>query len=182
MLSSRAESILRLLLFATFAVASPLISPRAGAPIAKPIPLNCTVTDPVLCTSEAFCPPVSYEPFRPTNASLTSAPAGPLIYAYYLQPDSFQVTNSTANQLFQKCLETCYGYGDIGDCKSVYQAYNYPTPPMYGGPGGDPSTACVMFNRPVTVADFEVVPEDERDKWTGSRAGGISCPPVSTPS
>ena len=58
----------------------------------------------------------------------------------------------------------------------MYQAYNYPTPPMFGGPGGDPSVACLLFNRPLVVDDFEVVPEEDRDRWTDSRAGVISCP------
>lgn len=105
---------------------------------------------------------------------VTLTSGGPSLYAYYLQPDSFLVTNSTAAQLFQKCLETCYGYGNTGDCKSVYQAYNYPAPPMFGGAGGDPTTACIMFNRTMTITDFEVV--DEEGKWTASRAGVVSCP------
>jgi len=47
---------------------------------------------------------------------------------------------------------------------------------MFGGPGGDPSVACLLFNRPLVVDDFEVVPEEDRDRWTDSRAGVISCP------
>lgn len=178
------------LLFAALAIASPqyvqpwsshghveiglhsFVQSRAGAPIAKPIPSNCTITNSTLCTSAAYCPPVFYKPFRPTAATLASG--GPLVYAYYLQPDS--VTISTADQLFQKCLETCYGYGTTGSCKSVYQAYNYPAPPMFGGAGGNPTTACLMFNRAVTVVDFEIVPDSDTGKWTASRAGGISCP------
>ncbi|KAE9994182.1 hypothetical protein Vi05172_g11322 [Venturia inaequalis] len=162
-------------LFATFVIAIPHpLQIRAGGPIAKPIPSNCTITNPLLCTSAAYCPPISYKPFRPTTATLASG--GPLVYAYYLQPE--HITSSTADQLFQKCIETCYGYGTTGSCKSVYQAYNYPAPPMYGGAGGNPTTACLLFNRAVTVADFEVVPESESGKWTASRAGSVSCPAV----
>jgi hypothetical protein len=52
---------------------------------------------------------------------------------------------------------------------------------MFGAPGGNPTTACIMFNRAVKVPDFDVVPEDERDEWTASRAGGISCPAAPSP-
>ncbi|TID23613.1 hypothetical protein E2P81_ATG03177 [Venturia nashicola] len=160
-------------LFATLAIAMPHpLQSRAGGPIAKPIPSNCSITNPMLCTSAAACPPISQKPFRPTNATLASG--GPRIYAYYLQPET--VKGSSADQLFQKCLETCYGYGTTGSCKSVYQAYNYPAPPMYGGKGGNPTTACLMFNRTMTLADFEGVPDNDTGKWTDSRAGGISCP------
>jgi hypothetical protein len=135
MSKSSRPSVFPLALLATAAIASPLIlTPRAGAPIPKPIPSNCTIANPVLCTSAAYCPPVSYSAYRPTNATLTPEFAGPFLYGYYLQPDSFQVINSNSSALFQTCLETCYGYGNIGDCKSVYQAYNYPTPPMYARP------------------------------------------------
>jgi len=166
------------LLIASLAIAttaSPLL-PRAGAPIAKPIPSNCSIGNPVLCTSAASCPPVSYTPFRPTNNTLIPANDGPFLYAYYLTPDSFQVTNSTADELFEKCLETCYGYGNTGDCIGVYQAYNYPTPPMFGAPGGDPSVACLLFNKALAATDFEVVPENQRANWTSPRAGNIQCP------
>jgi len=53
---------------------------------------------------------------------------------------------------------------------------------MYGGPGGDPSVACLMFNRAVGVVDFEVVPEAERAKWTDDRAADILCPVGNTTS
>lgn len=46
---------------------------------------------------------------------------------------------------------------------------------MFGGAGGNPTTACLMFSRDVTVVDFEVVPDSDTGKWTASRAGGISC-------
>jgi hypothetical protein len=165
-----------LLATATIAAALPALSPRAGAPIPKPIPSNCTIANPVLCTSAAFCPPVSYTPFRPTNSTLAPALAGPFVYGYYLQPDSFQVVSQSPSALFQTCLETCYGYGNTGDCKSVYQAYGYPTPPMYGEPGGDPSVACLLFNRFLHISDFEVVLAGERGNLTAPRSGDIQCP------
>ncbi|KAF2433575.1 hypothetical protein EJ08DRAFT_731539 [Tothia fuscella] len=155
--------------------ASPL-SPRAGAPVAKPIPSTCSIVDPVLCTSTSSCPPVSYEPFRPTTTTLTPASVGPFIYAYYLPLDSFLVTNGTQSSLLKTCFETCYGYGNTGDCKSVYQAYNYPAPPRFGGPGGDLTVACLMFNRVAGIEEFEVVPENARVRWTDTKAGIIQCP------
>jgi len=159
----------------TLASASPL-DRRAGAPIPKPLPSNCTIANPVLCTSAAYCDSVSFTPYRPTNATLTPALDGPFLYGYYLQPDSFQVTSGNATSLFQTCLETCYGYGNTGDCLSVYQAYNYPAPPLYGGPGGDPTVACLLFNRSLNTADFEIVPEEQRNEWTDPRSGNIVCP------
>jgi hypothetical protein len=164
-------------ILATLAIASPVqLAPRAGAPIAKSIPSTCAIANPVLCTSSASCPPVSYEPYRPTAATLTAATSGPLLYGYYLDPSSFQVTSGNASSLLQMCLETCYGYGNLGDCVSVYQAYNYPSPPMFGAPGGNPTVACLLFDRPLSVADFEIVPEGERDRWTDSRSANILCP------
>lgn len=169
-------SVLAMLLLAiSYAIASPL-SPRAGAPIPKPIPSNCSILNPVLCTSAASCPPVSYTQFRPTPSALTPALSGPFIYAYYLPPDSFQVTSGNSSSLLRQCLETCNGYGNTGDCKSVYQAYNYPSPPLYGAPGGQPTVACLLFNRVVGIDDFEVVPEAERGGWTDPRSAVIQCP------
>jgi len=161
-------------IFLTFASASPL-DRRAGAPIPEPISSNCTIADPVLCTSIAYCDPVSYTPYRPTSATLTPALEGPFLYGYYLQPDSFQVISGNATSLFQVCLETCYGYGNTGDCLSAYQAYSYPAPPMYGAPGGNPTVACLLFSKLLTTADFEIVPRDQTDEWTDSRSGNIVC-------
>lgn len=169
-------STLALSLFTVASTASPILYSRAGGPIAKPVPANCTIDNPVLCTSSASCPEVSYTPFRPTNATLTSASSGPFLYGYYLQPTSFQVTNGTSASLFEMCLNTCYGYGTTGTCKSVYQAYNYPTPPMFGAPGGDPSVACLLFGKVLDSNDFEIVPESQRSSWTDQKTGVIKCP------
>lgn len=142
---------------------------RAGAPIPKPIPPNCTIADPVLCTSAQDCPPVSYTQYRPTPSTLASPP---FLYGYYLN----QPATGSASSLFQTCLETCYGYGNTGDCLAVYQAYNYPSPPMFGGPGGDLTVACLLFDRWLGEGDFEVVPEGERANWTEPVSGNIVCP------
>jgi hypothetical protein len=164
-------------LFVAIAAAIPAqFDRRAGAPVAEPIPSNCTIANPVLCTCNEYCPPVSYTPYRPTAATLTPANSGPFLYGYYLDPSSSQVTSGNATSLLQMCLETCYGYGNIGDCVSVYQAYNYPSPPLYGAPGGNPTVACLLFDRPLAVTDFEVVPEDQRDEWTDPRSANIVCP------
>lgn len=162
-----------------FVSATPL-DRRAGAPIPQPIPANCTIVDPVLCISAEYCDPISSEPYRPTNATLTPALDGPFLYGYYLQPDSFQVTSGNASSLLETCLETCYGYGYIGSCLGVYQAYNYPAPPMFGGPGGNPTVACLLFNKALTTTDFELVPEDQRGNWTDPASGNIVCPASAT--
>jgi hypothetical protein len=168
--------------FAALTAATPVqLDRRAGAPIAEPIPSDCTIANPVLCTSSEFCPPVSYQPYRPTVATLVAATSGPLLYGYYLDPSSFQVTSGNATSLLQMCLETCYGYGNTGNCVGVYQAYSYPSPPMFGAPGGNPAVACLLFDRPLRVTDFEVVPKGERDKWTDPRSTNIVCPTSDAP-
>jgi hypothetical protein len=158
--------------FLLLILASPLLSPamtlesRAGAPIPKPIPSTCGITN-LLSTSSAFFLPESYTPVRPKDTTLGSPPS---LYAYYLPPDS------TADPSLERCLETCYAYGNIGDCTSVYFSANYPPPSLYGAPPGPPSTACILFTN-VTIADFEIVPEAERANYTSTAVRSMSCPP-----
>ncbi|KAF2094228.1 hypothetical protein NA57DRAFT_60861 [Rhizodiscina lignyota] len=153
--------------------ASPIqqLHQRAGAPIPKSIPSSCTVTNPI--ASLAF---VSYSStpaarYRPTNATKTSQ-----LYAYYLDPSSFQVTSSNSTSVFAQCLQTCYGYGNTGECVAAYMAYDVPTPPMFGAPGGNPSVACLMYSRMLGGGDFEAVPEGTAG-WANATAGDILCPP-----
>jgi hypothetical protein len=145
--------------------ASPLII-RAGAPIASPVPANCSIGNPLLCTSAEECPPVSYEQVEPTTDALTTK----ALYGYYLPPDS------TANRTVEYCEETCYGYGNTGDCQSVYHADNYPAPPMYGAPGGYLTTACLLFAGQLNSTSFDVVPEAQQVNYTNSVVRTISCP------
>jgi hypothetical protein len=154
------------------------LQPRAGAPIPVSI-TDCTTSNPLLCTSAAYCPPVSYEPFRPTTSTLQPPPpdsTGALLYAYYLQPSDGLVTSGNDSTLFQRCLETCAGYGSPNSCQAVYQARNYPAPPMFGAPGGELTVACLLFGRAITVEDFEVVPEQERTNWTMPQTANLECP------
>jgi len=143
------------------------LSKRAGGPSVTPIPSNCTINYPLVCTSAESCPPVV--PVRPTTASLQSPPS---IYSYYLEPDA---AGSQADQMLT-CLEQCYGFGNTGECQSVYHAYNYPAPPLYGAPGGALSIACIMFGPKVDASYFEDVPTDQQANYTNVQVATISCP------
>jgi len=159
---------LSLLALSAFSFPTKFNHKRAGGPSITPIPSNCTITNPLLCTSAESCPPQSGCPVRPTAASLQSPPS---IYSYYLELDQ----PGTQQELYETCLEQCYGFGEPGDCLSVYHAYNYPAPPLYGGPGGSPSIACIMFSTHVTTNDFEVVPVDQQANYTQINVGSIYC-------
>ncbi|KAF2790194.1 hypothetical protein K505DRAFT_352113 [Melanomma pulvis-pyrius CBS 109.77] len=142
---------------AAFTLALPSsISRRAGGPAAVPIPPSCTVTDPV--------------PTATSDETYLPAPAADdaLIYnAYYPSPS----TNKTA--LSEQCLQQCYGYGNIGECKTAYWAENVPVPVgYYGSPGGQLETACLFYNRPLQAADFVVAPEGQA---TDVSVGVIQC-------
>jgi len=167
-MSSKLTLALTLLGLASLATSSP-ISKRAGGPSVTPIPSNCTISNPLLCTSANSCPPQSGSPVVPTAAALQP----PIeVYSYYLELDQ----PGTPDQLLQECLDQCYGFGSTGECLSVYHAYNYPAPPLYGSPGGQLSIACIMFGQKVTTDDFEVVPEDEQANYTQVAVRTINCP------
>ncbi|KAI8938363.1 hypothetical protein NX059_004258 [Plenodomus lindquistii] len=128
---------------------------RAGGPAIVPLPANCTVTSPLPIT-----PGTSYIPAPATNSEI-------LYNAYY---PSF-----TANRtlMAEQCLQQCYGYGYHVECKTAYWAENVPTPAgYYGTPGGDLSTACVLFTRALTAIDFVVAPMGQA---TDAFAGNIAC-------
>jgi hypothetical protein len=84
--------------------------------------------------------------------------------------------DSIADPSLKNCLETCYGFGETGDCTSVYYSTNYPPPSLYSAPPGPPATACILFTN-VTIADFEIVPEAERANYTNTAVSSVSCPP-----
>lgn len=134
--------------FAVLTAAAPTASnldPRAGGPIAKPIPSTCTVTYPIptLTAEQNFIPKPS------TNNAL-------FYYAYYPSPSS----NKTA--LAIQCLEQCYGYGDSTQCKAAFWAENVEVPAgYYGGPGGNFETGCLMFNRTLSKDDLVEAPAGE---------------------
>jgi hypothetical protein len=159
---------LSLLCLASSATAGPILK-RAGGPSVTPIPANCTNSNPLLCTSAESCPPQSGSPVRPTAASLQDPPE---IYSYYLELDQ----PGTSDELLLQCLEQCYGFGNKGECLSVYHAYNYPAPPLFGAPGGWLSIACIMFGEKVTTDNFEVVPVDQQSNYTQVAVQTINCP------
>jgi len=141
----------------TLMSASPVmtkVKPRAGGPIAQPIPSTCTVTNPLPS-------PIAAETYIPNANDV-------LLYsAYYSSPSS----NKTA--LAEQCLQQCYGYGNKGECRTAYWAENVPVPAgYYGSPGGQLSTACLFYNETLVTTDFLVAPEGQA---TTPFAGNIQC-------
>lgn len=127
---------------------------RAGGPIAKPIPANCTIKSPLPATTST--PTAAYAPAPNTTSSS--------VYNAYYPPAS---TNQTA--LFTQCLEQCYGFGTPGTCVAAYLASNVPAPPLFGG---RLETACLMYNRTLTPADFVLAPAGT---YTDAMSGDILC-------
>lgn len=151
--------------------ASPIqqLHERVGGPTTKAILSNCTITDPVAALT--LVSPSSTARYRPAYSTSSSQ-----IYAYYLQPDSAQVTRSNSSALFTKCLQACYGYGNTSACVSAYMTYNVPDPPDFGAAGSSPAVACVMYSRILRTGEFEAVPETPAG-YGNATAGDISCPP-----
>lgn len=153
-------------LFAVLSASTPVpaaIVSRAGAPLAKPIPANCSVTNP-LADGRGDRGSSCWQPRTSTRAGQ--------IYAYYLPPSTLEYRNRT--DIWTQCLEQCYGYGYTGDCQAAFMAENVPSVPVYTAPGGDPSIACLMYNRPLTRADFER--PAARGQYVNAQVGDISCP------
>jgi hypothetical protein len=131
---------------------------RAGGPMAKPIPDSCTVTNPL----ETLSPDHGYVP----NASAKAA----LLYNAYFASSS---SDTAAEAKF--CLEQCngYGHGYGTDCKAAYYARNVEVPPTYyNSPPGNFQTACIMFSRELTAANFDQAPAGQ---GTDAVAGNIHC-------
>ncbi|OCK86033.1 hypothetical protein K432DRAFT_377134 [Lepidopterella palustris CBS 459.81] len=147
-----------LLITLTSAVPTRLnLNRRAGGPAAVPIPANCTVKNPLPTSTSPST--VAYAPAPSTTSAY--------VYSAYYYPFS---TNQTA--LFTQCLEQCYGYGNKGECVAAYLASNVPAPPLFGSPGGQLETACLMYNRTLTPADFVVA---SPGTYTDARCGNIVC-------
>lgn len=129
---------------------------RAGGPAILPIPSTCNVTNILPAgTNTTYIPGVTA-----TNATLYSS--------YY---PSF-TDNKTEMAL--QCLEQCYGYGTHTECLSAYWAENVTVPVGYhGSPGGQNATACILFNRTLTLADFDPAPAGQAPVCF---AGTLSCP------
>ncbi|KAF1960837.1 hypothetical protein CC80DRAFT_265616 [Byssothecium circinans] len=147
-----------LTLFTALTAALPTshLTPRAGGPAILPIPSTCTVSNPRSATPATFLP----------SAELQSTA---LLYsAYYPSPTS----NKT--QLAEQCLQQCYGYGNHVECKAAFWAENVVVPPgYYGSPGGQLMTACLMYSRAVTEADFTQAPKGE---GTDAYTRNLACP------
>ncbi|KAF2242877.1 hypothetical protein BU26DRAFT_120422 [Trematosphaeria pertusa] len=134
------------------ALPSPNLAARAGGPAIVPIPSTCTVTNP-LPTGSAFLP--------------TDSAKNSLLYNAY-----YPAFSSNKTEMAEQCLQQCYGYGNHTECKAAFWAQNVKTPAgYYGTPGGDPMTACIMFDRAVTPEDFVAAPEGEgTDAYTRNLA------------
>lgn len=142
-----------------FAAAIPLwtaIIPRAGGPIAKPIPSTCTVTNPI----PSLSPGQGALPLPSTNNAL-------LYHAYYPSPSD----NKTG--MAEHCFQQCYGYGYSIECKTAFWAENMVVPKgYYGGPGGNIMTACLFYNRTLASEDFDITDGSE---GTTPAAANIQC-------
>lgn len=148
-------------LLGLFAHASP-IDKRAGAggPIGKPIPSNCTVTNPLPHSNCSIATVSGYKP----NSNFTSSHT--LYESYFDLP-------TPAKDLWDQCSQQCYGYGEEGDCKSAVLAYDVPVSEGYhGGPGGELLIACLLFDQHLTPDDFEGA---EEGQWVEETAGSIYC-------
>ena len=115
-----------------------LLTKRAGAPEAVPLPSNCTTNNPLLALE-----PANYAP----SIALLSKSA---IYAFYLYPGSPAVSWG-----YTKCIQQCHGLGN-DTCKAAFYASAVPQPPMRGSPGGELTTACLMFDRAIGTNDFVI--------------------------
>lgn len=156
---STSASLLFIAAIATTASALPTTSSdivaRAGGPAAVPIPSSCVVTNPLPTTDS-----VSYQP----------APATDVDRTYHVYYPSFS-TNKT--MMAQQCLEQCYGLGGPPGCKAAFWAENIVVPAgYYGTPGGQLSTGCIMFQRPLESTDFVPAPAGQA---TDAFAGNILC-------
>lgn len=142
--------------------ASPIIN-RAGAggPIAKPIPSTCNMTNPL--------------PHSNCSTAITTSgyrPASTFSSNHTLYESYFDLS-TPAEELWEQCSQQCYGYGDAGECKSVILAYGVPMPKgYYGGSGGEPMIACLMFDQFLVADDLEVAAEGQ---WFNVRAGNLHC-------
>jgi hypothetical protein len=146
--------------------ASPIV-PRAGAggPIAKPIPSNCTITNPLPhnATNWDNNNTTDISGYKP---SLTFTSTHLLYEAYFSLP-------TPVEELWTQCSQQCYGYGDEGDCKSAVLAYEVPVPEgYYGAEGGELAIGCLLFDEYLTPEDFEDAVEEQ---WVDERAGSIHC-------
>ncbi|KAK4544136.1 hypothetical protein LTR36_004634 [Oleoguttula mirabilis] len=141
------------------AAASP-IQPRAGGPIAEPIPSNCTLINPL---PHASCGNATTSGYMPTsNFTATN-----LVYSAYFEGFLSQPAQAT------ECMQQCYGFGDKGDCKSALLGYRIPTPKgYYGTVGGDLETACLLYGAYLNPNVFVPAPSGQ---YVNATAQNIYC-------
>ena len=134
--------------------ALPTLSPRAGGPIAEPIPSTCSVT----CAAPTY----PTDGFKASDA-FTSAHS---VFNDYIPTDSVYNVSMSYNM----CLEQCYGFGNKGECVSTLFASNV-TYTAYGVT--TQGYACLMFGAPLTGADLETTTDGS---YAGARGTNIGCP------
>lgn len=87
--------------------------------------------------------------------------------------ESYFKIPTPAEELWERCRQQCYGYGDTGECKSVLLAYDVPTPKgSYEGSGGELMIACLMLDQFLAADNFEAAPEGQ---WLKVKAGNLHC-------
>lgn len=149
-------------LFSLVIVANPIaLRPRAGGPTLKPIPSTCEITNPLPHSS---C--------NATAATSGHKPATAFASNHTLYESYFDLP-TPAEELWEQCSQQCYGYGDAGECKSAILAYDIPTPKSYyGGPGGELTIACLLFDEYLAGKVFEPAVAGQ---WLDERAGNLHC-------
>ena len=166
MILNALTSLAAALTFVLAALAAPTpLSARAGAPIGKPVD-NCTITS-VFPSYDGWG--LGFWP----DPDFVSAN---LLYSYVLNEDN-QLTSSE-QVLLTNCLETCNGYGNPGDCQSVFLAYNFPdvgTGMALGtaAPTGQ-QVGCALFSQQLTEDDF--APPTVSRTYTFPKAANLMCP------
>jgi hypothetical protein len=152
------------------ALAAPTpLSPRAGGPIAAPI------TDCNIASVYPSFPKWGFG-FVPSSAFVSTN----LLYSYLLD-EEYQLIPSEET-LLTNCLETCHGFGNPGQCQSVFFAYNFPDRPE----GRELGTilpvveqaGCVLFSRGLTPPDL--VQPVFNGTYTTSKAANLTCPASSS--
>jgi len=172
-------NILAVTLLATGAslVSAQPVDKRAGGPAVVPIPDTCSlVSVSPANNAQPSSPYVRARSDDVATAATTFIPKAAFlssnrVYAWFADPGTFSHNASLAYQI---CLEQCHGLGSGSDCQSVYFAQTYPAEPQFGGPGGWPSDACIMFKTPLTAEDLENVPT-KNSTATGAIGTNIFC-------
>ena len=129
---------------------------RAGAPNPQPIPANCTVTNP-----HPDNPGLGFQP-------TTSFVSNHSLYQYVTYPGE---NNLSEKKLETQCLETCYGYGNKGECISTFLAENV-TVLEYGTQVT--GTVCQLFSKHLHKEDF-MAPKTP-GTYQNPKVGDIYCP------